>query len=79
MGYERHKEIILRAVGIHLRTENICCLLACDHTGQVSGQGVNDLQNTMHVHHPSSKTMSWYFPCHMNANYAETKQKLASV
>lgn len=58
MGFERHKEIILQAVGTHLRMENICCLMARDHTGQVSGQGVSDLENTMHVHHPSSKIMS---------------------
>lgn len=79
MGYERHKEMILPAVGTHLRMENISCLLAHDHTGQVSEQGVNGLQNIMCVHHSSLKTMSWYFPCHVNANYAETKQKLAFV
>lgn len=58
MGFERHKEIILQAVGTHLRMENICCLMARDHTGQVLGQGVSDLENTMHVHHPSSKILS---------------------
>lgn len=48
IGYEKHKEIILPDTETHSGMENIRCLITCDHTAQILGQGVEELEHTMY-------------------------------